>query len=317
MKIDIKRIADFVRKVRENVSQVIVGKDDIIELLLIALIGKGHVLMDDVPGMGKTLTAKTLAKSLDLNFNRIQFTPDLLPSDVTGINYFNQKHSEFQFRPGPVFTNILLADELNRATPRTQASLLECMEEQQVTIDGETRRLGEPFMVIATQNPVEIQGTFPLPEAQLDRFMLSLEMGYPERQEGVGILRRFMSENPLVNLESTVDKDTILQVQFHCAQVTASDELLDYIVALCEETRNFPDVMLGISPRGSQALLRAAQIKAALSGRDYIIPDDIKSTALPVLAHRLVLESSVEGKNKRREVIAESFRRLTVPTEAL
>ena len=202
MKIDIKRIADFARKVRENVSQVIVGKDDIIELLLIALIGKGHVLMDDVPGMGKTLTAKTLAKSLDLNFNRIQFTPDLLPSDVTGINYFNQKHSEFQFRPGPVFTNILLADELNRATPRTQASLLECMEERQVTIDGETRRLGEPFMVIATQNPVEIQGTFPLPEAQLDRFMLSLEMGYPERQEGVGILRRFMSENPLVNLES-------------------------------------------------------------------------------------------------------------------
>jgi MoxR-like ATPase len=314
---DVKLITGFAEKIRENVSRVIVGNDDVIELLLIALIGKGHVLLDDVPGMGKTMTAKTLAKSLDLGFKRIQFTPDLLPSDVTGINFFNQKFSEFQFRPGPVFTNILLADELNRATPRTQASLLECMEERQVTIDGETRQLEEPFMVIATQNPVEIQGTFPLPEAQLDRFMLCLEMGYPERQEGIGILRRFMVENPFLDLESTADRETILKMQRLCTHVTASDELLDYIVALCEETRMFPEVMLGISPRGSQALLRAAQIKAALSGRDYVIPDDIKNTALPVLSHRLVLESTVEAKRKRRKIIAEAFSRLTVPTEVM
>ncbi|MCM8901673.1 MoxR family ATPase [Caldicoprobacter algeriensis] len=309
-------IYDLAKRVKSNIQRVIVGKEDIIDLLLVALISSGHVLLEDVPGMGKTLLAKCLAKSLDCSFKRVQFTPDLLPSDLSGINYFNQKIGEFEFRPGPIFTNILLADEINRATPRTQSSLLECMEERQVTIDGETMKLQQPFMVIATQNPIEIQGTFPLPEAQLDRFLLKVQMGYPSTSEGIEILKRFKERNPFDEISPVVSQEEIIAAQRDYVNVFVSDDILRYIVNIVEMTRKHNDVHLGVSPRGSQALLRASQVYAILQGRDYVIPDDVKAMAKPVLRHRMILRNVMAAKGGQQdEIIDQILRQVPVPTE--
>jgi MoxR-like ATPase len=273
--------------------------------------------LEDVPGTGKTLLAKTLSQSLDLNFNRVQFTPDLLPSDITGIHYYNQKLGEFVFRKGPVFTNILLADEINRATPRTQSSLLECMEERQVTIDGEKNSLETPFMVIATQNPIEILGTFPLPEAQLDRFLMKLYMGYPKSAEGVDILKRFRYENPLAELAPVAGKEDFQGIGEIFKNTFVSEDMYSYIIQIVEATRSHPDVLLGVSPRGSQALLKTSQALAAISGRDYIIPDDVKKMVKPVLSHRMVTRhvGTDSGKPVAHTILEQILLRIHVPSE--
>ncbi len=309
-------IRSLAEQVKENVSRVIVGKDEVVEQLLVALISSGHVLLEDVPGTGKTLLAKALAQSLHCSFKRIQFTPDLLPSDLSGINYYNQKLSEFQFRPGPVFTNILLADEINRATPRTQSSLLECMEEAQVSIDGETRKLSRPFLVIATQNPVENQGTFPLPEAQLDRFMLKIRIGYPSFDEGMRILRRFKENNPLETLVPVADTARLLDAQKHYSQVVVHDDVLEYLMRIVEATRTHPDVALGVSPRGSQSLLKAVQVRAILRGRDFVLPDDVKAMVNPVMAHRMLLQQTIRSKEISAETVLDRIvQDIRVPAE--
>ncbi|GGH76817.1 MoxR-like ATPase [Pullulanibacillus pueri] len=303
-------------ELKQNIQKVIIGKEDVIDQLLVALISSGHVLLEDVPGMGKTLLAKVLAQSLDCSFNRIQFTPDLLPTDITGLNFYNQKSGEFEFYPGPVFSNILLADEINRATPRTQSSLLECMEEYQVTIDGATRKLEHPFMVIATQNPVENQGTFPLPEAQLDRFLLKVKLGYPTKEEGINILKRFKENNPIDQLEAIATKADVLMAQNLYSHLYVSDEILNYIMEIVEKTRRHPYIELGISPRGSQALLKAVQVYALLQGRSYVLPDDVKAMAKPVLAHRLILNQAKRVKSNQAEgVLEELIELVPVPTE--
>ena len=274
---DFQEIQQLSQKLKDNVQKVIVGRDETIDHLMIALIASGHILLEDYPGMGKTLLAKSMARSLDMDFRRIQFTPDLLPTDISGLNYYNQKEGEFQFRPGPIFTNILLADEINRATPRTQSSLLECMEERQVTIDGETRMLEKPFLVIATQNPVETQGTFPLPEAQLDRFLIKTRMGYPTTGEGLEVLKRFKSRQPLEEIGKIASRNEILEAQRSYSDTYVSDDILSYIMDIVERTRKHPDLILGVSPRGSQALLKCVQVYAILQGRSYVIPDDVKA----------------------------------------
>lgn len=313
---DFTVIKETIEKVKENINQVIVGKEDTIDQLLVALIASGHVLIEDVPGTGKTLLAKTLADSLSCSCKRIQFTPDLLPSDVTGIHFYNQKQGEFVFRPGPIFTNILLADEINRATPRTQSSLLESMEERQTSIDGETHQLEEPFMVIATQNPLESQGTFPLPEAQLDRFMLKINMGYPTKEESITILKRFKDRDPLAEIKPVADKQIILEAQKLYSQVYVSDDLLSYMVDIVEKTREHSDVELGVSPRGSQALLKAVQVYAIIQGRDYVIPDDVKAMAKPVLGHRLILTHSMRLRENQIDVVLnEILEQVPVPSE--
>ncbi|WP_265446767.1 AAA family ATPase [Acetivibrio straminisolvens] len=312
---ELNQIKDLMQRVKENIRKVIVGKDEIIDLLQIALISSGHVLLEDVPGTGKTLIAKAMAKSLDTSFKRIQFTPDLLPSDLSGINFFNQKESRFEFRPGPIFSNILLADEINRATPRTQSSLLECMEERQVTVDGETRMLKRPFMVVATQNPIDIQGTFPLPEAQLDRFLIKIRMGYPKTQESVEILKRFKEENPLDKIEPVASEKEIIDAQKSYSKVYVSDDILKYIVDIAEKTRNHKDVIIGVSPRGSQALLKAVQVYAILKGRGYVEPDDVKAMAKPVLCHRLVLKNAIMAKGQAEIIIDQILNEAVVPSE--
>ena len=298
-----------------NIAKVIVGKEQTIRLLVTALLADGHVLLEDVPGTGKTKLAKTLAKSVNAEFARIQFTPDLLPSDITGLNIYDRQKNEFVLRKGPVFTNILLADEINRATPRTQAGLLECMEERQVTIDGESYVPGKPFFVIATQNPVETTGTFPLPEAQMDRFMMRLSMGLPDRAEELAILDKYMDREPLAELESVLTLAELEHVRAEAAGVFVHPCVREYMVDIVEATRKGEETLLGVSPRGNLALLRCAKAYACLEGRNYVTPDDIKALAVPVLAHRIVLGygfGGTEGTVKHMENVLAS---IPVPTE--
>lgn len=302
-----------------SVGQVIKGKDDVIRKTAVCLFCGGHILLEDVPGTGKTTLAKALSRSIDgMAFTRVQFTPDLLPGDLTGGNIYNQKTQEFTFRPGPVFTNILLADEINRATPRTQSSLLECMEEGQVTVDGETRRLEQPFFVVATQNPVEIQGTFPLPEAQLDRFFMRLAMGYPQKESERQMLNAFVRENPLDSLEPVMSREELLEGRRQVREIRAGEAVQDYILAIVEATRSHEKIRLGVSPRGSLALLRACQAWAGISGRDYVIPDDVKAVCCDVLSHRLLCRGShlSQGPQFARDVLTELLHQVPVPTEA-
>ena len=312
-----EQIKTLSEKIRDNISKVIVGKQEVINLVLVSLFCSGHVLLEDVPGVGKTMLAKCLAKSIDCDFKRIQFTPDLLPSDLTGINYFNQKAGEFVFKPGPVFSNIVLADEINRATPRTQASLLECMEEKQVTIDRETKKLPAPFFVIATQNPVETQGTFPLPEAQLDRFFMRLRIGYPNTNEGREILERFQILNPYGSIGSVATADEIVEAQDSFSCVKVSSALKDYIIDITEATRKHDRISLGASPRASLALMRASQALAIIRGRDFVIPDDVKHVCAPVLAHRLILKGhAISGGTSAAEAVIEDvLKKVRVPVE--
>ena len=290
--------SDIASKIISNINTVIVGKDKQIELLMVALLTGGHVLLEDVPGTGKTKTARSLAQSLSLNFKRVQFTIDLLPSDLTGIHYFDRKADQFVFREGPLFTNILLADEINRATARTQSALLECMEEKQVTVDGETRKLPPPFLVIATQNPIESQGTFPLPEAQLDRFLMMLTMDYPTHEESIDILKRFAAEDPLDSLSSVAGPSEILAMQEEVRKIHVSDLLYEYAANIVEATRNSPEIRVGASPRALLAFAAAARALALLRGRTHCIPEDFKELAVPVLAHRLSMQSSgVSSRN--------------------
>jgi MoxR-like ATPases len=310
-----KDVAGFAKKVRENIARVIVGKADIADLMLAALIAKGHVLLEDVPGTGKTVMARSLAKSIACDFSRIQFTPDLMPSDITGVSVFMPNKGEFEFKPGPVFTGILLADEINRATPRTQAALLECMEERQVTESGVSHPLPAPFLVIATENPVEIQGTFALPEAQLDRFLMRLKMGYPTSEEAVEILGRFIADDPMAELEAVAAKQELLEAQALLKGVTVSAPILCYIAALCEQTRKYEQVILGVSPRGMLALMRAAQALALVQGREYVTPDDVKALAVPVLAHRIVIRGMYGKADAAKNLIMEALKAVPVPTE--
>lgn len=310
------QIRDLIHRVKENVSQVIVGKEEVIDQLLISMIAGGHVLLEDVPGTGKTLLAKSLAKSMSIDFKRVQFTPDLLPSDLSGIHFFNQKDGEFEFRPGPLFTNLLLADEINRATPRTQSSLLECMEEGQVSIDGETHILNKPYLVIATQNPVDQSGTFPLPEAQMDRFLMKIDMGYPDTNEGMAILKRFREGNPLAELKPVASGEEIVLAQQNYTKVTVHDDMYRYLLEVVEKTRTHGDVLMGVSPRGSLALLRGAQVHAILQGRDFVVPDDIKALVKPILMHRVILQGSMRSIGDQKEEWLESLMQsVEVPAE--
>jgi len=301
------------KQVVNNVSKVIIGKEDVITLLLTALLAEGHVLLEDVPGTGKTKLAKSLAKSLDAAFSRIQFTPDLLPGDITGLNIYDQKRGEFVLRKGPAFTNVLLADEINRATPRTQAGLLECMEERQITIDGETYPAGEPFFVIATQNPVETAGTFPLPEAQMDRFMMKLSMGIPTKDEECQILERYMKDEPLADLMPVLSKEELKQAKEEIREIYVHRCVLEYMADIVAATRSGENVLMGVSPRGTLALLRCVKAYAYLQGRTFVTPDDVKALAVPVLAHRVVMGY---GKTKEsKELVKRIVENTTVPTE--
>lgn len=313
--VQLQEIAD---QIRTQIARVIVGKDATVELLLVALFCDGHVLLEDVPGVGKTMLAKSLARSLGCTFNRIQFTPDLLPSDITGVNVFNQRNDEFEYRPGPVMAQIVLADEINRAGPRTQSALLEAMEERQVTVDGETRRLPFPFLVLATQNPIELEGTFPLPEAQVDRFLMRLAIGYPQREEERRILRRFRTRNPLDEVQAQADAETLRQAHAICRSVFVHPAAEDYILDLVLASRRHADVELGASPRGSLALYRTSQALAALRGRSYVLPDDVQELTMPVLAHRIILHA--DARLRRRTVagvLDEIVQRTPVPVEEI
>ncbi len=304
------------RKIRENVQNVIVGKDEVIDLALVGVLCEGHILLEDVPGIGKTTLARALAASLGCAFKRIQFTPDLLPSDVTGINWFNQKAQEFEFRAGPVLTNIVLADEINRATPRTQSSLLEAMQERQLTIDGITHPLPRPFLVMATQNPVELEGTFPLPEAQIDRFLLRIVIGYPNVEEENFILERFRSSTQLPDLTAVTNPQEILQMQSERSQVRVEESVRDYIVRVARATREHHEIQLGASPRATMALYHSSQAWAAIQGRDFVLPDDIKSMAPHVLTHRLMVSPQAQLRGRQpSQLVADIVDSVSVPVE--
>ncbi len=314
---NLNKARETCKKISENICKVIVGNEKTINFVLASFLCSGHVLLEDVPGVGKTMLAKCLSRSVDCKFKRIQFTPDLLPSDLTGVNFFNQKTCEFVYRPGPVFSNILLADEINRATPRTQSSLMECMEERQVTVDGESRILEKPFFVIATQNPVETQGTFPLPEAQMDRFLMRLKMGYPSASEGINILDRFQQDNPFPQIQAVTDKNEIRQAQEAVKTVRVSEAVKEYIINIVEETRNNDKIILGISPRGSLALMIASQALAMLKDKEYVSPDEVKEAAVPVLAHRIILKgySISAGMDSSEALISSVLDKVTAPVE--
>lgn len=309
----LKSIAE---RIKANVGKVIVGKEEAVELALVAILCEGHVLIEDVPGIGKTTLAKALARSLNLSFKRIQFTPDLLPSDVTGLYFFNQKTEDFEFRPGPIMANIVLADEINRATPRTQSALLEAMQERQVTVDGDTFPLPRPFTVLATQNPIELEGTFPLPEAQLDRFLLRLRLGYPNEEEENEILLRHRWNDPLSELEPVVEVEELLAMQEEVQKVYVEESVRHYIVKIARATRKHRTLSLGVSPRGTLFLYKTSQALAALRGRNYVIPDDVKYLAPAVLAHRLIINPQAQLRGRTTEQILEEIvSSIEVPVE--
>jgi len=301
-------------RIIENVERVIIGKREVIELITIGLFSQGHILIEDVPGVGKTMLARALAKSLGCTFRRIQFTPDMLPSDVTGVSIFNQKTREFEFRPGPIMAQIVLTDEVNRATPKTQAALLEAMQELQVTVDGVTHPLPRPFLILATQNPIEYEGTFPLPEAQLDRFLMCIRLGYPDPADEITILDAQQHVHPLTQIEQVVGAEELVAAQEELKDVYVDEKIKRYIVDIITRTRRHPDIYLGASPRGSLALYRTGQARAAIQGRDYVIPDDIKALATETLAHRLILSPSARLKDITGEaMLREILTTLPVP----
>lgn len=306
--------SEFVRTMQGNVGKVIIGKADTVELLLVSLLVEGHVLIEDVPGIGKTTLAKALACSLDCSFSRIQFTPDLLPSDVTGINYYNQKLQEFEFRAGPVFSQVVLADEINRATPRTQSALLEAMQERQVTIDGQLYPLPRPSLILATQNPIELEGTFPLPEAQVDRFLMLVRLGYPGEAEEDEILLRYQRDDPLVSLRPVAQVTDLMQLQRQAREIHISDDVRHYIIQVIRATREHPSVELGVSPRGTLALFKAAQALAACRGREYVIPSDVQHLCPAILTHRVHISPQVRLRGRTpAQVVAEITDAVPVP----
>ena len=311
-------IAEIAARVRENIQKVIVGKDEVIDLALVAVLCEGHILIEDVPGIGKTTLARSIAASLGCTFRRIQFTPDLLPSDVTGINYFNQKTQEFQFRPGPVMAQVVLADEINRATPRTQSALLEAMQERQVTLDGQTYPLPRPFLVLATQNPIELEGTFPLPEAQVDRFLIKLPIGYPTKAEEHAILLRFERQDPLKDLAPVVTPEELLSVQRQVQAIRVEESVRGYVVDVVRATRGHQDIQLGVSPRGTLALYHCAQALAAIRGRTYVLPDDVKLLAPYILTHRILISPATRLRGRQlADVLMDVIETVPVPVERL
>ena len=307
-------VQNFGEKVLTNVRKVIIGKDDETRLALLALLCEGHILIEDVPGVGKTMLARTIARSIGCTFRRIQFTPDMLPSDVTGVSIFNQKTMEFEFRPGPIMAQMVLTDEINRATPKTQSALLEAMEERQITVDGVTHHITRPFLVLATQNPIEYEGTFPLPEAQVDRFMMRIQLGYPAKTQEIDILGRQATGHPIDILEQVVSVEELLQTQEAIRETYVDDLVKEYIVDIVGSTRNHPDIYLGASPRGSLALFKVSRAWAALQGRDFVLPDDVKLLAESTLAHRLLVSPSARIKNvTSSQIIEDTLRQIPVP----
>ncbi len=312
----VRDIQSTAARVRENIGRVIVGKGEVVDLALVALLCEGHILFEDVPGIGKTTLAKALARSLDCTFRRIQFTPDLLPSDVTGLSIYNQKTQEFEFRPGPIVAQIVLADEINRATPRTQSALLEAMQERQITVDGVVRPLPRPFLVLATQNPIELEGTFPLPEAQVDRFFIKLELGYPTEDEEGDILLRFERGDPLLDLQPVLDATTLVALQRGVRQVRVEASVREYMIAIVRATRTHASVELGASPRGSLYLYHAAQAYAALCGRDYVLPDDVKYLTPFILTHRIIISAQTRLRgHDAKQVVKDVVDSVPVPVE--